>query len=339
MSGGCRSWWQNCAKHADADIECIDRLENEIHPLKPEIVRVRKLIGTFEICHHKSDRWIDNILEAIGTGDTDKGLGSRPVGQLHDAEAFWRDVCEILSDWVAGQHVSENSRALGSISTSNLLARLDKRSPLKIWQVERVIQKVRSFIGFPASHNDPDTQYQWLLIDVKGDWEHGYLNECPSAYKAQEEFWLSTAKTMIHDRFFGKETTLSLALAIDMLWPCHRDFLGNLQLVLGAIGGNLYPDRPFAACGRNIHLHKQQDQLRELCDGLEAYGNQTSSADSVKDIHEKLGNPSSEKIWLAASLAKTIQLQLNPPREMRDAVALDTPDWLRDCRRKSENPI
>jgi hypothetical protein len=52
----------------------IDRLEDELSPLPENITRVRKLISTLECCHHKAERWVTNIIEAIGEGDTSKGL-------------------------------------------------------------------------------------------------------------------------------------------------------------------------------------------------------------------------------------------------------------------------
>jgi hypothetical protein len=39
-----------------------------------------------------------------------------------------------------------------------------------------------------------------------------------------------------------------LGLAIDLLWTGHWNFVENLQIVLEVIGGNLKPEKPFAAC-------------------------------------------------------------------------------------------
>ncbi|MDX1315676.1 MAG: hypothetical protein R3356_09250, partial [Eudoraea sp.] len=62
-----RHWWKNCEREQEADPEIlsIDRLEDRIAPLSENLVRIRELIGTLEMCHHKAGRWVDNILEAI----------------------------------------------------------------------------------------------------------------------------------------------------------------------------------------------------------------------------------------------------------------------------------
>ena len=72
-----RECWANCGVDADEEMREIDRLEDELSPLPEPIPRIRKLISTLELCHHKAERWVTNIIEAIGEGDTSKGLGTR----------------------------------------------------------------------------------------------------------------------------------------------------------------------------------------------------------------------------------------------------------------------
>ncbi len=54
---------------------------------------------------------------------------------------------------------------------------------------------------------------------------------------------------MVHD-----PEELSLALAIDMLWPCHWRFEDNLQIVLDAIGGRAPPE---------VAVHRVRTQHRD----------------------------------------------------------------------------
>jgi hypothetical protein len=80
------------------------------------------------------------------------------------------------------------------------------------------------------------------------------------------DFWQPTVQTRILDTElgvdhsvygdlgYGEQTVLSLATAFDMLWPCHWDIVQNLENVLGVIGGDPSPRRPFAFCARNIKL-------------------------------------------------------------------------------------
>ena len=83
MTTSCRSWWRNCALEADSEILAIDRMEDSIAPINANVLKIRELISSFELCHHKADRWVYNIIEAIGTGETQKGLGTRSPGQQH----------------------------------------------------------------------------------------------------------------------------------------------------------------------------------------------------------------------------------------------------------------
>ena len=122
---------------------------------------------------------------------------------------------------------------------------------------------------------------------------------------------------------------LSLGLAIDMLWPCHWMFVGNLQLVLGAIGGDLDPKTPFAACGRNIALSPLGDRMEVVGNTLKVF---CGGPDADKEVDRRLlallGEPTDVKRWLAASLDKTIRLQQSPPAELRAMSALAGPDWI-----------
>ena len=121
-----------------------------------------------------------------------------------------------------------------------------------------------------------------------------------------------------------------MGLAIDMLMPCHWRFVENLRIVLEAIGGKLNPEKPFAACGRNITLLPIRRRMEVVSNTLNAFYNDPASNEEVdRDLLELLGRPTEVKKWLAASLEKTIRLQLNPPAELRALSALAGPDWIR----------
>lgn len=219
--------------------------------------------------------------------------------------------------------------SIGAIPASRLLAGLGQRSPLKEWQVNRVIDKIRSLISWPLSSNDPTAQYVWLLLSG-GEYESLYRTECPEHYLEHEDFWLATARTIIQDTENGDDATLSLGLAIDMLWPCHWRFVENLQIVLEAIGGRLKPEKPFAACGRNITLSPIRDRMGAVSGTLRAFcGRSEAGMEEEPQILALLGQPTAVKRWLAASLDKTIRLQLDPPAEVRAISALTGPDCIK----------
>jgi hypothetical protein len=329
MTTSFRSWWRNCALEADSEIRDIDRMENEIGPIAPNVSGIRELISTLELCHHKADRWVHNIIEAIGAGETQKGLGTRSPGQTHPAEKVWQNACAALSAWCAGCPDTKVELSVDTVPASRLLACLGERSPLKEWQVQRVIEKIHSAIHWPQSSDDPSAQYAWMLLSG-GEYESAYRNECPDRYREHEDFWLRTVRTILHDTENGHEAELSLGLAIDMLMPCHWRFVTNLQIVLEAIGGKLDPDKPFAACGRNIGLVPIRGRMATVSGTLKVFcGDPESSREAVRDLLALLGEPTEIKRWLAASLDKTIRLQLNPPAGLRAMSALAGPDWIK----------
>lgn len=301
MGDPCRSWWCNCATEADTEIEAIDRMEDALGPLDPALARVRGLIGNLELCHHKAARWIDNIVAAIAAGDTDKGLGTRPSGRWHEAEERWQSVCDELSAWCTGEPAKASPQ----------LTPLGERTPLKVWQVERVADKIRASIGWPK----PATEYPWLLLNG-GEYEATYRSDCPEPYRDHEDLWLATVETKITDTVNGEEARLSLALAIDMLMPCHWRFEENVRLVLAAIGGELAPAAPFAACGRNLSLLPGRPRLERVCATLGTFCGASAAGQVDEALLTALEEPTPARRWLAASLEKTIRLQLDPPADV-----------------------
>ena len=329
MTTPSRLWWRNCALHADSEIIAIDEMEDHIAPIGASVSKIRELISSLELCHHKADRWVYNIIEAIGAGETTKGLGTRSPGQQHPSETVWQNACAALSAWCAGCPSTKVDLPIGTIPASRLLAGLGERSPQKEWQVQRVIEKIRSVTHWLRSYDDPAAQYVWILLSA-GEYESAYLNQCPEHYKEHEDFWRTTVRTIIHDTENGDEADLSLALAIDMLWPCHWRFVENLRIVLDAIGGKFNSEKPFAACGRNITLLPIRRRMEIVANTLKVFcGERESKKEVDRSLLALLGKPTEVKKWLAASLDKTIRLQLNPPTELRTISALAGPDWIK----------
>ncbi len=122
MTTSCHTWWRNCAMEADPEILAIDQLEDEIAPIAPEISKIRELISSLELCHHKADRWVRNIVEAIAAGQTIKGLGTRSPGQQHPTETVWQNACAALAAWVAGCPGKKRWRALAPCPSLEVLA-------------------------------------------------------------------------------------------------------------------------------------------------------------------------------------------------------------------------
>ena len=300
-----REWWKNCdiQQEVDSDILTIDSLEDQIAPIAVNVLKIRELIGSLEMCHHKAEKWVSNILEAISTGATSKGLGTRAPGQIHPTETISKNACGALSAWVAGCPSTSIDLTIGTVPASRILACLGERTPLKEWQVQRVIDKIRSWTDWPQSDQDPSSQYKWLSVSQ---------NNCPDQYKEHEDFWRQTVETMPFEDLQGLDGGgFSLGLAIDLLWTCHWKFVENLQIVLEVIGGKLKPERPFAACAWNITLSPLRPRMEVVSNSLKVFcGESVSDKKIDNDVLSLLGASTDEKKWLAASLDKTIRLQL-----------------------------
>jgi hypothetical protein len=301
----------NCGVETDEEMLAIDRLEDELSPLPENIARIRKLISTLELCHHKAERWVTNIIEAIGEGDTNKGLGTRPAGDFHPAERDWLHVCTALSAWCAGQPAASVEIEVGGRSASVMLTKLGERSALKEWQVQRVVERIREFIGWPRSMHDGVATYVFME-ECGADWEHPADAECPEYYREHEDFWKQTLQTRIHDTVNGEAADMSLAAAIDLTFPCSWNFANNLDIVLGAIGGELHPAQSLAVCARNIGHVPIRERMQTVCKTLQhsLQLQQQAGADVDSSLLEHLGEITTPQRWLVASLDKTIRLQL-----------------------------
>ncbi len=241
------------------------------------------------MCHHKAERWVDLIIEAIASGRTTKGPGTRHSGTPHPAVVVWQDCVRTLSSWCNGMPVADDVQ-VGGISAAEFASILGERTALKIWQVQRVVEKIRSYA-------EPDTRYVEIV-------------ENEDIFAKESELRAETMSATIRDHVAGKPAEISLAAAIDHLEACHWDFIGNLMVVLNAIGGDLSPSRPYATCGRNINLSPIRPRMKVIADTLRLFWDESFSTDiadtSMLDV---LGEKTPQKCWLAASLDKTIRLQ------------------------------
>jgi hypothetical protein len=317
--GACRSWWRNCAVATDSEILAIDRLEDALSPLPPGVSRTRELISTLELCHHKADRWVANIVSAIASGDTAKGLGTRPAGTSHPMEHTWQNACSALSVWCAGCPAGSVDITVGDRPAAALLGRLGPRSPLKEWQVDRIVERTRELVGWP----DAAGGYVPLL-EAGAEYESVQRTDCPERYREHTDFWHQTVQTRIldtelgdyhsvyGDSGYGERTALSLATAIDMLWPCHWDYVQNLDTVLGVIGGDPTPRRPFAFCARNIKLSPLRERMKTVGHTLRVFcHDRPPDDDADAELLASLGELTGQRQWLASSLDKTIRLQMD----------------------------
>ncbi|MBC8471638.1 MAG: hypothetical protein H8D56_19420 [Planctomycetes bacterium] len=294
-----RPYWRNCDTQGDSEIFEIDKMEDSIGPLDDDTAKIRQLISGFELCYHEADKEAEYIAKAIGAGRCPERSNERPSQRKKELENYK----QILSSWCENPAITEIDLDVGDISADELVSFIGPPSPLKVWQVERVVDKINEAL-------DPSRPYHNMALDLGHYGEPG-ANPVGEHYKDSLDFVKKTVETIIHDTIDGHEAKISLAMAIDMLEPCNWDFVGSVVTILKAIGGDLHPDRPYACHQRNVKLSPLRDRLRTISNTLGAFWKPEEKAKNIdEDVLTFLGELTPVKRWLAASLDKTIRLHL-----------------------------
>jgi hypothetical protein len=311
MSDKIRSCWWNCYGPADkSDIDdeelaAIDAMEDAIAPLDEKTTAIRQLITRFELCYRAADEEAERIANAIAAGEVPVESNERAP----ERQAELKNSHRILSQWCENQNVENVDLAVGRISAETLVGFIGEPSPLKIWQVQRVVERVGEAL-------DPSQAYHRMALDV-GDYGEPGTGSVGEHYKDNADFLETTRKTAIHDTLEGRKSRVSVAMAVDLLMPCHWDFVGALVAILKAIGGNLQPVPAFACCARNVKLSPLCDRVKIISNTLGAFWKDQNTGEEIDhDLLAGLGEPTPVKLWLAASLDKTIRLQLSLPFDM-----------------------
>lgn len=308
MSDNLRPCWMNCCGPDDKsfldDEEhlAIDAMEDSIAPLDDQTAAVRGIITRFEACYHEADKEAEYIIKSIAAGHCLEQSKERPPERKKELENTRR----ILSMWCENPAIKGMDIDVGGVPAEKLLSFIGKSSPLKIWQVERIVDRISQAL-------DPNYMYHNLALDL-GDYGEPGAKPAGEYYKDDSTFLQQTKETIIHDTADGHKSGVSLAYAIDLFMPCHWDFVGALVIILNAIGGNLHPDMPFACCARNIHLSPICERLRTISNTLEVFWKGEKTNQNIdRDILALIGEATLVKRWLAASLDKTIRLHLSLP--------------------------
>jgi hypothetical protein len=310
---GCkmRECWLNCYGPGDKsfledkELLTINAMEDAIAQLDDQTKALRQLITRFEACYHEADKEAEYIIESIAAGYCLEQSDERPP----ERKAELQNARDILSLWCENPAIKGVNLDVGGISAGKLLSFIGWPNPLKIWQVQRVVDRITEAL-------EPSKRYHRLALDL-GDYGEPGAKPAGEFYKNDLTFLEKTKKAIIHDTVDGRKSKVSLAMAIDLLMPCHWDFVGGLVIILQAIGGDLYPDRPYACCARNIRLSPLCDRLKIIADTLGTFCKGRKTASKIdRDIFASLGKVTPVRRWLAASLDKTIRLHLTLPFEI-----------------------
>ena len=300
-------WWNCCAPDDESslgyeELAAIDAMEDGIAPLDDQTTAIRQLITRFELCYREADKEAERIVNAISTGVLPAESAERSPKRKMELENSQR----ILSQWCEDQTVEDMNIDVGGVSADELASFIGKPNPLKIWQVRRIVERVVEAL-------DPSQPYHRMALDV-GDRGEPATCSAQECYKDNADFLERTRKAAIHDKVDGRKSKVSLAMAVDLLMPCHWDFVGALVAILKAIGGNLHPVEAFSCCARNVKLSPLCDRVKIISNTLGAFWKDENQGEDIdRDLLAALGAPTPVKRWLAASLDKTIRLQLSLP--------------------------
>ena len=85
----------------------------------------------------------------------------------------------------------------------------------------------------------------------------------------------------------------------------------------GHVDGELSPEHPYACCARNLRLSPLYDRLGIISNTLGVFWKDEKPAENIdRAIPTCLGQATAVKRWLAASMDKTMRLQLYAPSDV-----------------------
>lgn len=278
----------------DDEIRAIDELEDSFAAIPSEAIYIRKLISSLECCHFKARKRIEHIINAIKIGATYKGPGMR-MEEENTTELEWQKTAEALYEWADGllPDITHERDWLEPLSS------LHKPSDLQKWQVRRVADRIAQYV-------DPKIHYYNISEDALQYRNSGFGND--RRPHTDNRAFVSATNDM---QLICQTENISLAKAIDLLEPCNWNYKVNLRIILSTIAGDTSVKSTYTQCRRDLHLCPIFSFGQELCAQLRAYTNGQYLSNVEKEEHlARFGSATQIRVWLAASLEKTLRCQL-----------------------------
>lgn len=143
------TWWSNVATEYDDEMSRIDGIIGNADGLGEQVVRLRALIGTLDLCQGRSAHSVECIIEVIGAVDAETGMVGSTTPAACDGRARRQALAQVCELWVK-QTPLPQAQALQpeyADDVAEIYERLGEFSPLKAWQVERLQLKIADY-GF-----------------------------------------------------------------------------------------------------------------------------------------------------------------------------------------------
>ncbi len=143
------AWWSNVATEYDDEMARIDGIIGDADGLGEQVVRLRTLIGTLDLCQHRSAHRVECLIDVIGAVDAETGTVSSTTPVGCDGRARRQALAQICELWVKQTPLAEAQALQPEYAgdVAEIYERLGDFSPLKAWQVERLQLKIADY-GF-----------------------------------------------------------------------------------------------------------------------------------------------------------------------------------------------
>jgi len=305
ISKDLRKHWINVTAEPDASILDIDRLEDtlefENEEIREKIYGIRNAITRFEFCHHKALHRLFILIHSIGKLEYLIKENTKEAKINNEDVKQWMCAYKILKAWTNDDMQSVQKITFFDMTSTDLVSNLGIRSPLKKWQVSRLLEKMFfEFLNFDGDEGE----YRYF---TNGEAE--FQNN-----STELEFYRQTMNVTLEELNNDLLGEMNLGKLIDLYFLCNWNYKENLISILQVINGNTQSIRDIVVCSLQFDKHPSFNEFLSVKKALRAYWDEDyrsqfseqnfKSIDS--DVRETLGVKTPIKIWLVRSLEKTL---------------------------------
>jgi len=300
-----RKHWINVTDEPDASILEIDRLEDALKFQNTEerekIYVIRQAITGFEFCHHKALHRLYMLIRSIGRLEYHNKKSSKEEKINNDDVKQWMNAYKILEAWINNDMHSVQNISFFEMTALDLVSHLGVHSPLKEWQVNRLLEKMfYEFLNF----DEHEGEYRYF---EGGEQKFQENNE-------ELEFYRQTVNVKLDDLSNDLLGAMNLGKLIDLQFLCNWNYKLNLLSILQVINGRIDSSKNIVICSLLFDKHPDFNEFLCVKKSLRAYWDEDyrntlslqncGTVDSI--IRQELGVKNSIKIWLVRSLEKTL---------------------------------
>jgi len=300
-----RRHWVNVTDEPDASILEIDRLEDALAFQNTEerekIYVIRQAITGFEFCHHKALHRLYMLIRSIGQLEYLNKASSKEEKIGNDDVIQWMSAYKILEAWINNDMQSVQNRSFFELTALDLVSHLGDRSPLKEWQVGRLLEKMF---------------YEFLNFDnLEGEYRYFEGGEQKFQENKEDlEFYRQTVSVKLDELSNDLLGEMNLGKLIDLQFLCNWNYKVNLLSILQVIDGSIKSTKNIVICSLRFEEHPNFNEFLCMKKSLRAYWDEEyhnalpiQNCDTIdSDIRQELGVQSPIKIWLVRSLERTL---------------------------------